>query len=113
MKLRCYMIIFFLSFSWLLSFQENHLCSDDSSASLLSGAEKADKRPNTLGAEPSSDADHEKEMCHFGHCSHGIGIAIQRLSMPIELDSPFASIPYASKPLNGTTRLSLRPPALV
>lgn len=114
MNVRCYMIIFLLSFSWLLSFQENHLCSDDTSATLLSHSEKENQHLVMLGSQPSPEpeSDHDKEMCHFGHCSHGLRVAVLSLSLTIELNSTYISIPYSSMPLAGITRPNLRPPAL-
>jgi hypothetical protein len=111
MNLRCYMIFFLLSFSWLLSFQENHICIDSFSASLDSDSSEHEP-PRTLGSEPSSDSEHEKEMCHFGHCSHGIRVTFLSISLPLEIGSPFYFIPYNSKALPASVRLSLRPPAL-
>lgn len=108
MKKCCYIMIFLLSFSWLLSFQENHLCSDDSSVALHA----TEAKDIESDSESSHEREHDKEMCHFGHCSHGVRAAVLHLSLPLALSSFFNRIPYISKPLSGITRLNLRPPAL-
>jgi hypothetical protein len=111
MKPRCYIFIFLLSFSWLLSFQENHLCSEDSSAApQLSEVE--DHGHLTHEEAPSSGSEHDKEMCHFGHCSHGIGATQGQLSLPLVLSTPTLFSAYNLRCLAGISGFNLRPPAL-
>lgn len=110
MKTRCFMIILLLGLSWLLSFQENHICSDSSSAGLTASA--VETQILDSGNQSSSEDEHDKEMCHFGHCSHGIRVSFLQLSLPYDPDSFLLWFPYSSRPLQGILRSYLRPPAL-
>jgi hypothetical protein len=112
MRSIAYILIFGLITSWLLSFQETHLCRDDStfSASLSSPVESFD---NEL-INPSDKNEHDLsglEMCHFGHCVHAVKISSllplkSFTALGVENSTPYKSIEHSEYLF-----LSLRPPA--
>ena len=110
MQIRCYMMILILSFSWLLSFQENHLCSDESSASVITAFDNTGPS-NSFDVKHPPDADHQKEMCHFGHCSHAIGTADSGIVLPNRHKFTCHLFTYNSRQLTGISRPDFRPPA--
>ncbi|RYZ80535.1 MAG: hypothetical protein EOP04_25685 [Proteobacteria bacterium] len=113
MHARHIIVMLFLSLSWLLSFHENHLCSDSSSIDV--SLENHDIHQMDVLDKDSSSAssEHDKEMCHFGHCSHGVSLSRLPMTHPVLQVSERVQIPYPETSLIGITRPNLRPPAIV
>ncbi|RZA24679.1 MAG: hypothetical protein EOP10_09180 [Proteobacteria bacterium] len=112
MRARHIIVMLFLSLSWLLSFHENHLCSDASSVDVSLANPTSDHFEVLRGESSSTSTEHDKEMCHFGHCSHGAGLSRLPLTHPTLQASERILIPYPETSSSGITRPNLRPPAI-
>jgi hypothetical protein len=115
MKYRSYIMFFLLSLSWLLSSWEKHICIEDSSqhaVSVRTDVPTSSELASVLQGFDHEDT-HDQEMCHFGHCSHGIGIVSSFVFASIEALPEILSSHYTPYPSLDIKKSALRPPALV